>query len=137
MAYVFNDDKSKREIADGLNIDTGWVDLTLSSNVEEYTTGGHNKPQYRRIGNVVYVKGTVSTKASFSANQRIDISTIPLELAPQFPTYIQKDIEQGASGKIVLDHSGNSETPPDLDAFPENSISSGTLIGFYFSYPIG
>lgn len=137
MAYVFNDDKSKREIADGLNIDTGWVDLTLTDNVEEYTTGGHNKPQYRRIGNVVYVKGTVTTKASFGASQRIDISTIPLELAPQFPTYIQKDIEQGASGKIALDHIGNSATPPDLVAFPSSNISSGTMLGFYFSYPIG
>ena len=137
MAYVFNDDKSKRKIDDGLNIDTGWVDLTLTNNVEEYTTGGHNKPQYRRIGNVVYVKGTVTTKASFSANQRIAISTIPLELAPQFPTYIQKDIEQGASGKIVLDHSGNSATPPDLVAFPSSDISSGTMLGIYFSYPIG
>lgn len=136
MAYAFNDDKSKEPIDDMIT-DTGWVDLTLSSNVEEYTTGGHNKPQYRRIGNVVYVKGTVLTKSSFFGSQRIGISTIPLELAPQYPTYMQIDIEQGTSGKIALDHSGNSETPPDLVAFPASDISVGTLIGFYFSYPIG
>lgn len=37
--------------------DSGWIDLALSNGVLPYTTG--NRPQYRKIGNKVYMKGAV------------------------------------------------------------------------------
>ena len=43
-------------------VDTGWVDLTLNSGWSyQYDT---DKPQYRRIGNVVYLRGLVDGTAS-------------------------------------------------------------------------
>ena len=40
-----------------INSDTGWVTLSLLGNVQAYTTG--STPQYRKIGNVVYLRGSV------------------------------------------------------------------------------
>lgn len=37
--------------------DSGWVDLPLASNVEAY--GEQSRPQYRKVGKIVYLRGAV------------------------------------------------------------------------------
>lgn len=61
----------------GLTVqDTGWLDLPLINGVVSYTES--NKPQYRKIGNKVYLKGTV--KNVLSSNTVI--ATLPEGFRP-------------------------------------------------------
>lgn len=49
-------------------VDSGWIDLVLTNGAVAYSTA--QKPQYRKIGNVVYIrgvfKGVVSTPTTIS-----------------------------------------------------------------------
>lgn len=49
-----------------INDDTGWVTLPLLGNVQVYATGSN--PQYRKIGNVVYLRGAVKNVLADDTN---------------------------------------------------------------------
>jgi hypothetical protein len=57
--YVLNNGKYEEFIK---NEDTGWVNLTLESGVTVSSVNGINQtPQYRKVGNHVFIRGHVST----------------------------------------------------------------------------
>lgn len=61
--------------------DTGWCDLNLENGVQAYAAG--NKPQYRRIGKVVFLRGAVT-----NVNVRNTvIATLPEGFRPSTMSY--------------------------------------------------
>lgn len=68
-----------------LEADTGWIDIPLYSGVEEFNA--YNKPKYRRVGKVVYIRGAVKGKPT---NENKIIGTLPSGLRPTINhTYVQ------------------------------------------------
>lgn len=49
--------------------DTGWIDLPLGEGIQPYSP--ENTPQYRKIGNIVYIRGAV--KGVTESNMTIGI----------------------------------------------------------------
>lgn len=56
--------------------DTGWIDLTLSSGWTFQYSG--DKPQYRRIGNIVYLRGLIDATSAAAGT----IATLPAGFRP-------------------------------------------------------
>lgn len=64
--------------------DTGWVDLTLGANVDLSTVPSiAQTPQYRKIGNHVFIRGDVS--ATYDGTNTINVATLPFK--PQKSVY--------------------------------------------------
>ena len=61
-------------------IDTGWQDITLQNGVTA-RSGDAYKPQYRKIGNVVYIKGQVNIP---SHNSTITMCELPSGYKPSY-----------------------------------------------------
>ena len=73
--------------------DTGWVDLTIGSEFRQYGTG--NSVRYRKIGNIVEVRGIVAPVASIAGDTDMHtIATLPSGARPAEPLYT---ICQGSS----------------------------------------
>lgn len=69
------------EVADAIE-DTGWIDITLSSGTTTGIYGG--KPQYRRIGDHVFLRGGIAfTKGSSTYT----VSNLPSGIIPVNPIY--------------------------------------------------
>ena len=62
--------------------DTGWIDLVLQNGTTQ-RNGNQYKPQVRRIGKIVYMKGQVNIPAHTSD---IAIANIPLGYRPAWET---------------------------------------------------
>lgn len=64
--------------------DTGWQTLPLSSGVSAsvHNSGAAAKPQYRKIGNHVYIRGTIGCSSIIGA-ALVHIATVPAEVAPK------------------------------------------------------
>ncbi len=60
--------------------DTGWKDLVLLNGVTQ-RSGDLYKPQYRKIGNVVYLKGQVTIPAH---SQNIILGVLPIGYRPPY-----------------------------------------------------
>lgn len=58
--------------------DTGWQDLTLAQDITAQSSAAVYKPQYRKIGKIVYVEGCV--KGATSNNQTL--ATLPTGYRP-------------------------------------------------------
>ncbi len=85
-----------------LKYDTGWVNLTLTSAFKAYNNNSDHNPKYRRIGNMVMVRGCVSpTSSSNSLGSSTDtvMATLPTDLKPARDIYT---ICQGSSTCIWL-----------------------------------
>lgn len=66
-------------------VDTGWITLTLETDV---SAGGANNPlQYRKIGNVVYIRGTL-TVTNMTTSPKILSSSIPSGYRPSSASHI-------------------------------------------------
>lgn len=66
--------------------DSGWVDLTLTSEFRQYGTG--NSVRYRKIGNVVEVRGIVAPVADIAGGTDMHtIATLPSGARPVEPLY--------------------------------------------------
>lgn len=110
--------------------DSGWIDITLSGNVQTYTN--NNRPQYRKIGNVVYLRGSAK-------NITADNTTIGVLPAGYRPTdmshnYLQPTsnensstnfcrIKVGTDGAIIVEgiSNGITATYNSSDWFPINT----------------
>lgn len=73
--------------------DTGWVDLTLKSGFKNFSDSTDNKPQYRKIGDVVYLRGAISPTAAISSTSQQTFTTLP---SGTHPTKTQYFICQGS-----------------------------------------
>lgn len=63
-----------------------WADLTLSNDFVLYNGSAANQPQYKAVGEMVFVRGVVSPAAAFdSSNTLVTIATgIPAALRPPY-----------------------------------------------------
>mgnify|MGYP003291001026 CR=1 FL=1 len=61
--------------------DSGWLDLTLENGVTSRDNTAKYKPQYRKIGNIVYLKGQVSIPAH---SAYMVMATLPSGYRPYF-----------------------------------------------------
>ena len=59
--------------------DTGWVDITLQNGVTARDSTNTYKPQIRRIGNIVFLKGQIKIPANINV-----LATIPIEFRPSY-----------------------------------------------------
>lgn len=89
--------------------DTGWIDLPLSGEVTEYDVG--SKPQYRKIGKVVYLRGAV--KGITSPNTEIGVLPVGYRPSGLSHIYVQVTSVQnnsanftrmivGRDGKVIM-----------------------------------
>lgn len=56
--------------------DTGWINIQISSN--DWEARQNYQPAFRKIGNIVYLKGQLMPKSSLNAgNYNINMSNLP------------------------------------------------------------
>lgn len=102
-----------KTILNNLLDDTGWVDLTLQNGTTARDNTMIFKPQVRRIGNIVYLKGQI-TIPSFSGTKTI--AKIPSGFLPsyevKFPLIsVNAWIEANGEIKSVGESSAKSMQP--------------------------
>lgn len=126
--YITVTDNGISAYADGVNIDSGWQDVTLNTTAfKPYNDTQANAPVYRRIGNMVQIKGVVSPAKAIAANGIATIGDIPADYAPSGINALQ--LCQGSSGKIWLlsvttSGSINFQRYADAGAFVETPTSA-------------
>jgi hypothetical protein len=76
--YNDNADKIEQELVN-ITADTGWVDIILQNGVQNYGS----TPQYRRIGNRLYIRGAFK---NIIANQT-NVATLPIGFRPTGQSY--------------------------------------------------
>lgn len=112
------------------NTDSGWLDITLSGNVQAYSSG--TQPQYRKIGNVVYLRGAV--KNITAANTTIGVLPTGYRPISMSHNYIQLTsaesdspnfarLKVGTDGAIVMEaiSTGITATYNSADWYPINT----------------
>jgi hypothetical protein len=78
--------------------DSGWKNATLTSNFNAYSNISSNTPQYRKVGNIVEIRGVVSPKSNLTGSTTgVTIFTLPTGYRPSNAIF---EICQG-SGKNV------------------------------------
>jgi hypothetical protein len=101
--------------------DTGWKNLTLNSTC---TTGGYSgTPQYRKIGNHVYIRGSVSVTASSST---ILIATLPEGFRPSNFFYKTNMSQANCIWRQTIGESGNINCEWIIDTVAGAKKTSGT-----------
>lgn len=60
--------------------DTGWIELTMTSNFKPYQDGG--SPKIRRIGKKIFIRGDLSPTRTILANEVVIIATVPEGFQP-------------------------------------------------------
>ena len=73
---------SRPEILNAID-DTGWIDLEYSSSFGNYNDDKDNKPQYRRIGKIVMMRGIATPKSNTPTDtSQVELFTFPNSLKP-------------------------------------------------------
>ena len=88
---AYDSSSNKLATMNDLPSDTGWQDITLDSGISIGTIGGEagQKPQYRKIGNHVFIRGAFAfTKGSSG----IDFTTLPSSVRPQKQVYVVSNL---------------------------------------------
>lgn len=85
--------------------DTGWQNLTLSSNFEAYNNSPANLPVYRVIGNIVQIKGNISPASTtvcgnLNGATYVPIGSLPDDIIPPLiPVYT---VQHGSGADLWL-----------------------------------
>lgn len=127
--YVANQEgKNKRNVLteiDTLNAnvkDSGWKNLTLNSTC---TTGGYSgTPQYRKIGNHVYIRGSVSVTASSST---LLLANIPEGFRPSSFFYKTNMAGGNCVWRQTIGETGNINCEWIIDMVAGSKKTSGTI----------
>ena len=83
--------------------DSGWQTATLTSQFALYTSG--QNVQYRKIGKIVYVRGTVKSTSDISGNSDVYTTfTLPSGYRPSINEYV---VCQGSSKKYLVMYNKN------------------------------
>lgn len=77
---IYDDIYELQDRVAALEADTGWIDLPLATGIEAYSD--NNKPQYRKVGKVVFLRGVV--KGITSPN--MVLGTLPVGFRPTMAT---------------------------------------------------
>ena len=127
--YVANQEgQNKRNVLteiDTLNAnieDSGWKNLTLNSTC---TTGGFSgTPQYRKIGNHVYIRGSVSVTASSST---LLLANIPEGFRPSSFFYKTNMAGGNCVWRQTIGETGNINCEWIIDMVAGSKKTSGTI----------
>lgn len=108
--------------------DSGWINLTLNTGISEYSNVW--TPKYRKIGNVVYIRGAVK---GITNNNKV-IAALPIGFRPSdFIHFTQVATTTGGNaystsyritnkGQIVMEVTGEGSTPSATDLFPIDTV---------------
>ncbi len=111
---------------DQVPTDTGWQTLTKASGISNGNQGG--VPQYRKIGNHVFLRGMVSFTASSS---QVTLATLPANIRPQNLVYKMVATGGARIGRLVIDStSGNLAVDWVYRLDATSAITSGTINWF-------
>lgn len=80
--------------------DTGWKDMPLKSGFSSTGVGGSYGAQYRRIGDIVYMRGIVSKTSGNITTSTPPFDTIPAEIRPKTKT-VYFDRPCGVTGNMA------------------------------------
>lgn len=87
--------------------DSGWINLSLASGVYEYSSA--QRPQYRKIGNTVYIRGAVKNVTTLPKV----LATLPDGFRPtQVVSYVQNTTIQDSHPhfmRVQVQTNGNIE----------------------------
>ena len=83
LAQRFNRYYTKTQVDDKILNDTGWITLPLASGISA-SESGRGLPQYRKIGNHIYIRGTVDVTVSDS---KVLVATLPSGYRPSRVEY--------------------------------------------------
>lgn len=124
-------------------IDTGWQEVALNTaDFKVYNDVASNTPIYRKIGNVVQIKGIVSPTSDTAINSlqtstATEIGAIPVECAPS--TLMEYTVCHGSEGTIwLLDVTLNGSIRASRYAMGDTSITltANTWMPFSITYLI-
>lgn len=80
--------------------DSGWKNATLTSNFNAYSNISSNTPQYRKVGNIVEIRGVVSPKSNLTGSTTgVTIFTLPTGYRPSNAIF---EICQGSGKKCLV-----------------------------------
>ena len=86
--YIVTDDPTNNKILQSVD-DTGWVNLTINDKFKPYEDNPAYHPKYRKIGNVVSIRGVITPQTDLEMNDKDDIYPIftglPTEAQPSLP----------------------------------------------------
>lgn len=77
---IYDDIYELQDRVDALDYDSGWIDLPLATGIEAYSS--NSKPQYRKVGKVVFLRGVVK---GITATGTV-IGTLPPGFRPSMAT---------------------------------------------------
>lgn len=60
--------------------DSGWIDLPLNSQVTAYNSS--SAPKYRKIGNMVEIRGSIKISGNISSSSGLNFATLPAGFRP-------------------------------------------------------
>jgi uncharacterized repeat protein (TIGR02543 family) len=115
--------------------DSGWIDLTIGSEFRQYGTG--NAVRYRKIGNIVEVRGIVAPVAAIAGSTDMHtIATLPSGARPSEPLYA---ICQGSSNCTWLfrvNHTGTLDFSRYRNGDATATAGEGAWLPFQMTFMI-
>ena len=97
--YGFCENKGRHK----LDEDTGWIDLTLEEGISISSVNGINQtPQYRKVGNHVFIRGHVSV--TWDGTNVIKVAQLPAK--PLKNVYKFTTLNGASIGRIYADSLG-------------------------------
>lgn len=121
MSTIRNILSSMKEISTKLN-DTGWQNLTLNDGIEPHGKGGSEPPQYKKIGNHVYVRGAV--EGAWNGSNKLSFFTLPAGCRPANSLYRVIAVQGHMYARLQLTSSGDFGVEEVLDLSTGKSYTS-------------
>lgn len=125
LSYLWNNikEKANAELIKYTTNDSGWINLTPSSNFDIYSTG--QQPRIKKQGNMVIIDGAFKPKATIASSQLTSwllVSTVPDGWNPSHVVYkvIQGSgrakckLQINSSGQILIANYGNRTTTSSI-----------------------
>lgn len=113
--------------------DTGWLDLTLNEGIESYSA--NQKPQYRKIGKIVFIRGAVTN----IPERNTILATLPEGFRPVSVsnTYVQNTSLRTGDFAMIARLTINTSGVLKLEGISDGaSYDDGKWFPITCSYPV-
>lgn len=115
--------------------DTGWVDLSLGSEFKQYGTG--NSVRYRKIGDIVEVRGIVSPVADIAGGTDMHtIATLPEGARPVGPQYAMCQGSSNCTWLFRVNHTGSLDFSRYRNGNTTTTATAGTWLPFQMTFMV-
>lgn len=121
------------DTVEGMATDTGWIDLTLAEGIESYSA--NQKPQYRKIGKIVFIRGAVTN----IPERNTVIATLPIGFRPVSVsnTYVQNTSLRTGDFAMIARLTINTSGVLKLEGISDGaSYEDGKWFPITCSYPV-